>query len=123
MTSVRLILVLGLAALTAACNKKEETPINVPTSQPLSSNSGMAMESSAVNVVDAKAHGIVTVIDKTGGMITLKHEAIPEVNWPPMTMAFKAAPVITDAVAVGDKVDFDLRIKGSAGEVTAIHKR
>lgn len=123
MTYVRLTLVLGLAVLTAACNKKEETPTTAPTSPPLSANSGMAKESSEVNVVDAKGHGIVTAIDKTSGMITLKHEAISEVNWPPMTMAFKAAPVITDAVAVGDKVDFDLRIKGSAGEVTAVHKR
>lgn len=40
-----------------------------------------------------------------------------------MTMAFKAAPTITDAVAVGDKVDFDLTATGSAGEATAIHKQ
>jgi hypothetical protein len=31
-----------------------------------------------------------------------------------MTMGFKAAPGVTDAVAVGDKVDFDITIKGSA---------
>jgi len=40
-----------------------------------------------------------------------------------MTMAFKAAPAITDAVKVGDKVDFDLSLKGSDGEVTAITKQ
>lgn len=40
-----------------------------------------------------------------------------------MTMAFKAAPAITDAAKVGDKVDFDLTLTGNAGEVTAIHKR
>jgi Cu(I)/Ag(I) efflux system periplasmic protein CusF len=32
-----------------------------------------------------------------------------------------AAPAITDAAKVGDKVDFDLILTGSPGEVTAIH--
>jgi Cu/Ag efflux protein CusF len=40
-----------------------------------------------------------------------------------MTMAFKATPAITDAVKVGDKVDFDLTLTGNAGEVTAITKQ
>ncbi|WP_260591636.1 copper-binding protein [Sphingomonas sp. TF3] len=40
-----------------------------------------------------------------------------------MTMAFKAAPGITDAAKVGDKVDFDVTLVGSAGEVTAIQKK
>lgn len=53
--------------------------------------------------------------------ITLDHSAIPKAKSPAMTMAFKAAPAITDAAKVGDKVDFDLKLTGSASEVTAIH--
>jgi len=71
----------------------------------------------------AKGHGTVTAIDKTAGTITLDHGPIPEANWPAMTMAFKAAPAISDAAKVGDKVDFDVTLVGSAGEVTAIHKK
>ncbi|MDE1918573.1 MAG: copper-binding protein [Sphingomonadales bacterium] len=123
MTYVRLTLMLGLAALTAACNKKVETPTAAPTSRAMSANGSMATEASAANTIDARGHGTVTAIDKTGGMITLKHEAIPEANWPAMTMAFKAAPAVTHAVVVGDKVTFDLKIKGSSGEVTSIHKQ
>jgi Cu/Ag efflux protein CusF len=127
MTYLRLTFALGLAALTAACDKKAEAPASKDSSQPISASSSMpgtmAMEPSAAAAIEAKGHGIVTAIDKTAGMITLSHDAIPEAKWPAMTMGFKADPAITDAVAVGDKVDFDIRIKGSAGEVTAIHKR
>ncbi|MDB5687451.1 MAG: copper-binding protein, partial [Rhizorhabdus sp.] len=73
--------------------------------------------------IKAKGHGTVTAIDKTAGTITLDHGPIPEAKWPAMTMAFKAAPAITDAAKVGDLVDFDLTLIGSAGEVTAIHKQ
>jgi Cu/Ag efflux protein CusF len=71
----------------------------------------------------AKGHGTVTTVDKAAGTITLDHGPIPEAKWPAMTMAFKAAPAILDAAKVGEKVDFDLKLVGSAGEVTAIHQQ
>lgn len=40
-----------------------------------------------------------------------------------MTMAFKADPSLIDRVKVGDEVEFDLKVEGTAGEVTAISKR
>ncbi|PNB02703.1 copper-binding protein, partial [Pseudomonas sp. FW306-2-11BA] len=70
-----------------------------------------------------KGQGTVKEIDKAAGTITLDHGPIPEAKWPAMTMAFKAAPGITDAAKVGDKVDFDVTLVGSAGEVTAIQKK
>ena len=50
-------------------------------------------------------HGTVTAIDKAAGTITLDHGPIPEAKWPAMTMAFKAAPSITDAVKVAKAAD------------------
>ncbi len=130
MTYIRLTIALGLAALTAACGKKAETPVAAETNQAapateaMSGDMGnMAMTPSATSAIKAKGHGTVTAIDKTAGTITLDHGPIPEAKWPAMTMAFKAAPAITDAVKVADKVDFDLTLTGSAGEVTAIHKQ
>ena len=125
---VRLTIVLGLAALTAACGKKAETPVAAETNQaaPAATMSGdmgnMAMAPSATSAIKAKGHGTVTAIDKTAGTITLNHGPIPEAKWPAMTMAFKAGPAITDAATVGEKVDFDVTLTGSASEVTAIHK-
>lgn len=128
MNYARLTVALGLAALTAACGKKAEAPVATETNQaaPAAAMSGdmgnMAMAPAASTAIKAKGHGTVTAIDKTAGTITLDHGPIPEVKWPAMTMAFKAAPGITDATKVGDKVDFDLTLIGNAGEVTAIHK-
>ena len=126
----RLTIALSLAALTAACGKKAETPVAAETNQAVPATAAMsgemgnmAMAPAASTAIKAKGHGTVIAIDKTAGMITLNHGAIPEAKWPAMTMAFKAAPTITDAVRVGDKVDFDLTLVGSAGEVTAIQKK
>lgn len=129
MNYTRLTIALGLAALTAACGKKAENPVATETNQAapaaaMSSDMGnMAMSPRAAAPIMAKGHGTITAIDKTAGTITLNHGPIPEVKWPAMTMAFKAAPAITDAAKVGDKVDFDLALTGSAGEVTAIAKQ
>ena len=129
MNYVRLTIALGFVALTAACGKKAETPVAAETNQaaPAAAMSGdmgnMAMAPAATAPIMAKGHGTVTAIDKAAGTITLDHGPIPEAKWPAMTMAFKAAPAITVAAKVGDKVDFDLTLTGSAGEVTAIHKQ
>jgi len=127
MHTARLTIALGLAALTAACGKKAETPVAAETNQaaPAAATSGDMgnMEMAPAAPIMAKGHGTVTAIDKIAGTITLDHGPIPEAKWPAMTMAFNAAPAITDAAKVGDKVDFDLTLTGSAGEVTAIHKR
>lgn len=129
MNHTRLTIALGLAALTAACGKKAETPVAAETNQatPAATMSGdmgnMAMAPAAAAPIMAKGHGKVTAIDKAAGTITLDHGPIPEAKWPAMTMAFKAAPAITDAVKVGDKVDFDLRLTGNTGEVTAVSKQ
>lgn len=130
MKHARLTIALGLAALTAACGKKAETPVTAETNQatPAAAAVGgdmgnMAIAPAAAVPIMAKGHGTVTAIDKTAGTITLDHGPIPEAKWPAMTMAFKAAPAITDAAKVGDKVDFDLTLTGNAGEVTAIHKQ
>lgn len=130
MNHARLTIALGLAVLTAACGKKEEAPVAVETNQaagPAATMSGdmgnMAMAPATSAAIQARGHGTVTAIDKAAGTITLDHGPIPEAKWPAMTMAFKAAPAITDAVKVGDKVDFDLTLTGNAGEVTAIHRR
>ena len=130
MNHARLTIALGLAALTAACGKKAETPVAAETNQAAPATvatsgdmGNMAMAPAASTAIKAKGHGTVTAVDKTAGTITLDHGPIPEAKWPAMTMAFETAPVITDAVKVGDKVDFDLTLIGNAGEVTAIHKQ
>jgi Cu(I)/Ag(I) efflux system protein CusF len=125
----RLTIALGLVALTAAWGRKAETPVEAETNQAapaaaMSSDMGdMAMAPAATAAIKAKGNGTITALDKAAGTITLNHGSIPEAKWPAMTMAFKAAPAVTDAAKVGEKVDFDVTLTGSAGEVTAILKQ
>ena len=57
------------------------------------------------------------------GKVTLNHEAIPEAEWPAMTMGFNADPALLGDLEVGDRVAFDIEIAGSSGKVTAISKQ
>ena len=129
MKHARLTIALGLVALTAACGKKAETPVTAetnaatPTAATNTMGSDMGNMAMAPGAKIAKGTGKVTALDKAAGTITLDHGPIAEANWPAMTMAFKAAPALIDSVKVGDEVQFDLKLEGSGGEVTAISKK
>jgi len=59
--------------------------------------------------------GVVVAIDKVAIKVKLKHEAIPELNWPAMTMFFSLADKSQlETLVVGNKVEFQL-IKTSSG--------
>lgn len=119
-----LVTTLGLTVLLAACGEKAETGA-AAVGQPASDKAAAEMDGMAMpaEAKPAKSTGTVVAIDKAAGKITLKHEPIPEVDWPAMTMAFDAKPGVLESVAVGDKVAFDVTIKGNAGEVTVIQKQ
>ena len=117
---------LGLAGSLAACAKKEPTTeaaapsAPAPTAAPTAGSDMAAMPMPA----DAKmAKGTGTVTAVAAGSVTIDHGPIPEVGWPAMTMGFKASPEVAKSVKVGDKVAFDLKVQGGAGEVTAIRKQ
>jgi Cu/Ag efflux protein CusF len=117
---------LGLTVLLVACGEKAPTNATTPASTAESTGNMSGDMSKLAMPADTKmgkGTGIVMAIDKAAGKVTLNHGPIPEVGWPAMTMAFAAKPGVLDSVAVGDKVAFDVTIKGSAGEVTAISKR
>ena len=113
--------VLTLAVSLSACGQDALPPSDQPT---VESTSDAAMDEMAMptEAKKVKASGVVTAIDTAAGTITLDHEAMPEVEWPAMTMTFSAKPQVLEGVKVGDKVGFDASIQGSAAEVTAISK-
>ncbi len=128
---------LTLAALAAvgalaACGQKSDTetatiaaaPAAQSASEPAagSSMNGMATPG-APTATMAKGTGTVTAVDAAAGTITIDHAPIPEANWPAMTMGFKAAPEQVGSIKAGDKVAFDLKLQGGAGEITAIRKQ
>lgn len=101
----------------SACNKPADTPKAEVSADAMG---GMAMSAEAEM---AKGSGTVTAIDTAAGKITLDHGPIAELDWPAMKMGFAAKPELLASVAVGDNVDFDVTVKGNAGEVTAIKKK
>ena len=117
-----LALLMALPIGLSGCDKKPEAPkVEAPkVAATADAMSNMAMPADSKM---GKGSGTVTAVDATAGKITLDHGAIPAVDWPAMKMGFSAKPDLLKGVAVGDKVDFDVTVTGSAGEVTAIKKQ
>lgn len=113
MTATLLAFQLGLSA----CDKSAETPKAEAQADAMGE---LAMSSESKM---AKGIGTVTAIDTATGKITLDHGPIASLEWPAMKMGFAAKPELLASVAVGDKVDFDVTVTGSASEVTAIRKQ
>lgn len=67
--------------------------------------------------------GEVRRLDREAGKITLRHEAILNLDMPAMTMSFQLRPAtLADALKVGDKVRFVARKEGGLFLVTAIER-
>ncbi|MEQ9662928.1 MAG: copper-binding protein [Parasphingopyxis sp.] len=63
--------------------------------------------------------GEVTALSSDG--VTVEHDPVEEIDWPSMTMRFEVTdPVMTDALAVGDQVDFGFRESETGYEVISI---
>lgn len=118
---------LSLATALAACSKKAETPPAEAAATPAAAApaapaaDAMASMPMAAGAKMAKGTGTVTAV--SADSITVDHAPIPEANWPAMTMGFKAAPDLAKSVKPGDKVAFDVKLEGGAGEITAITKQ
>ena len=106
----------------SGCDKKPEAP---KAEAPKAAATDDAMSNMAMpeGAKMGKGSGTVTAVDAATGKIALDHGAIAAVGWPAMKMGFSAKPDLLKGVTVGDKVDFDVTVTGSAGEVTALKKR
>jgi Cu(I)/Ag(I) efflux system protein CusF len=67
--------------------------------------------------------GVVKKIDAKAGSVTLQHGPIAALNWPAMTMAFKADPALLTTVKVGQSVSFTVKTDGPMPEVVAIQSK
>ena len=70
------------------------------------------------------ARGEVTAVDAAAGDLEMKHEPIPAIEWPAMTMPFDVADkAMLNGLKVGQKVDFDLAKRDDGYVVVAIRPR
>lgn len=122
----RIIMLIGLAAVLAACGQQAEpetpaTPMAQPGSPTASADLDGASSSPAAEAKTADGAGVITAVDPAASTITINHEPIRSIGWPAMTMKFKASPAALQEAAVGDRIQFDLTVRDGAGEVTAIY--
>jgi Cu(I)/Ag(I) efflux system membrane fusion protein len=72
--------------------------------------------------VEHHVNGVV-VEAAQGSIITLKHEPVPALKWPAMTMPFKLdEPDLAKGLKPGDKVHFSFRQRGDEAVITSIMK-
>ena len=83
----------------------------------------MAMMGSDGAMQTASAEGTVTAIDADAGTITVDHGAVPEIEWPAMTMGFEADEQLRQDVAVGDTISFDFTTGEGGNTITSITKQ
>lgn len=71
-----------------------------------------------------QSRGVITAISTEKRKVTLKHEPIPELNWPSMTMGFSVAPEVDlNGLSKDDAVAFTLTPAGKGQQVTSISKQ
>jgi Cu/Ag efflux protein CusF len=67
--------------------------------------------------------GEVRKVDAEQGKLTIKHEAIANLDMPPMTMVFRVAkPELLKDLKAGDQIRFQAESSGGAITVTKIEK-
>ena len=89
----------------------------------MDSMKGMSMPAMPASSAQAthSATGVVKKIDAKTGAVTFAHEAVPSMNWKPMTMGFQVKDkMLLAKLAVGKKVDFDFVQASNGYVVTAI---
>ncbi|MFP2238120.1 copper-binding protein [Pseudescherichia vulneris] len=66
--------------------------------------------------------GVIKAI--SANALTLSHDAVPELQWPPMTMPFALAQTLElPAIKVDDPVDFDVTLRDGRYEIIALTVR
>jgi len=81
----------------------------------------IAAAAAAAQAQQATASGEVRRVDQAAGKVTIKHEAISDLELPAMTLVYQAEPpTLLQGVKAGDKVRFTAQRKDGRYVVTAI---
>lgn len=107
----------ALALTAAACSQEAAAPAKDEMD---------AMESSGPAAVAGpiRSTGTVTAIDAAAGTISLDHAPIAAINWPAMSMQFRAEdPTMLQGIAVGDQVTFELKSESESSTIIMVQKQ
>jgi len=95
------------------------TILNI-TAAPVYAND--AHHQAAENQKSYSAKGEVVAVDTALSKVKLKHDPVPELKWPGMTMFFNVADKsLLDTVKTGDQVEFEfVKVDGGGPLITKI---
>lgn len=113
-----MLAIAAIALGVAACSQ--------PASPPEATEASMTEMSTAAPPAAGPITGVgvVTAVDPAAGTVSLDHEAINAIQWPAMSMQFRAEdPTILSNIAVGDHVNFTLKSATETSMIETIQKR
>jgi Cu(I)/Ag(I) efflux system protein CusF len=68
-----------------------------------------------------KATGVVTKVDAAKGRVTIKHDPVPSLNWPTMSMVFVVKDKsMLEKMPKDKKIDFEFTQQGKDYVVTSV---
>jgi Cu(I)/Ag(I) efflux system protein CusF len=110
---------LALAAL-AGCNDRQTAA--VPAQTPPGATAPVAAPAASADsrAMQATATGTVESIDAAAGRIVISHGPVPALDWPAMTMGFRATPDQAASVQVGQQVEFAFTTDAGTSTLTRI---
>jgi Cu/Ag efflux protein CusF len=98
--TLTLTLIVGLAVAVSACEQEQSAPSQSP-------QTGSQQSAEATRAELHTTTGTVTAVDASAGRVSLDHAPVASLEWPAMTMQFKAAdPSLLNDIKVGDDVRF-----------------
>ena len=127
MQKTTLMMTLSVLALTACSPQAPEPAASAPVAEtpaaPAMADMSMATEpQTAASPITSM--GKITAVDASAGTLTLDHQAIPEVKWEAMSMAFTTTdPAMLKDLKVGDMVVFDLKSAAEPSKISRIVKQ
>ncbi|MBK3868664.1 hypothetical protein GFL09_13355 [Pseudomonas stutzeri] len=71
----------------------------------------------------ATATGTIKKVNTESGTVTIAHGPVKALDWPAMTMGFKAQPDQLQKLKEGDQVKFEFSSKGMDSTITRIEKQ
>lgn len=110
--TVCLITTLLLAGCSQAPSNTEAAQAAPTEQMPMPEAEQARMPAEASAAMTASATGTVQAVDTAAGKITIAHGPVEALQWPAMTMAFKAAPEQIASVRAGQKVQFEFIVEG-----------
>jgi Cu(I)/Ag(I) efflux system protein CusF len=118
------MLLLALLALLDGCSSPtdgtEATGPGPEAAAPVAVNGGTP---SPRTTTGATATGVVESVDVQAQTVTIAHDPVAALQWPAMTMTFKAPGLDLSALKPGDHVSFGFTSRGMDGTITTIESR